>query len=254
MQLDDRTADGVAVLRLAHGKANAFSPAMVGALDALVGELAAAPPRALIMTGRGKFFSAGLDLPALVELDRAAMTAFMRDFEATMQRLYTLPCPVIAAINGHAIAGGCVLALQADVRIAADDPAIKIGLNEVVLGLGLPPHVLESLRAQVPAASLVPIALEGLLLAPGDARTLGLLDETVAPAALEAHALRRARALMAGTPTAFAQIKGALRAPVIAAGRAAEGELERWLGTWFSDEGRAAIAAAVERLRPTSRA
>ena len=249
MRLDRSPPSGVAVLRLEHGKANAIGLAFVAALSARLDELTVAPPRALVITGRGPIFSAGLDLPALLALPRDAMARFIHDFEQVMRRLFTVPVPVIAAINGHAIAGGCVLALQADVRVAAATPSIKLGLNEVAIGLGLPPHVLESLRAQVPASSLVPIALEGRLVAPTEALRLGLIDLVVAPDELEARALARAEALAAGSPIAFAQIKAALRAPAVAAGGRSRDDVDLWLDTWFSDDGQRALTAAVARLK-----
>ena len=86
---------------------------------------------------------------------------------------------MVAAVNGHAIAGGCVLAMQADERIMAEGEG-RIGLNEIQLGLGLPAVILETLRSQVPAATLLPVAVEGELLDPQRARSLGLVQEVVA--------------------------------------------------------------------------
>ena len=249
MRLDPSSTPGVTVLRLEHGKANAIGPEFLVTLSALLDQLAVAPPRALVITGHGGCFSAGLDLPILIGFDRASMAAFMDDFERVMRRVFTAPFPVVAAINGHAIAGGCVLALQADVRLAAAIDTAKLGLNEVTIGLGLPPHVLESLRMQVPATSLVPLALEGRLVSPAEAAGLGLVSEVVPADILELRAVARAAELTASSPIAFAQIKAALRAPALTAGVAARTELERWLDTWFSEPGRAALTAAVQRLQ-----
>src|SRR6266851_5432862 len=134
------------VLRMRAGKANAIGPAWLQRMEALLDEALAARARSLVITGYEGFFSAGLDLPALDALDEQAMGAFMSGFSRTMLRIFELPIPVVAAVNGHAIAGGCVLALQADVRIGATSD-FRIGLNEVQLGIGLPAVVLESLRA-----------------------------------------------------------------------------------------------------------
>src|SRR5215468_9280872 len=120
----------VAVLRLESGKVNAIGPAFLEGLNGLLDGLGDA--KAALVIGRGNSFSAGLDLPALVELDRPAMRGFIGSFDRTMLRLWELPIPLVAAVNGHAIAGGCVLALQADLRLAADREA-KIGLNETQL-------------------------------------------------------------------------------------------------------------------------
>lgn len=226
----------VAVLILERGKANAINGAFLDALDALLGELPGA--RAAVITAPGSIFSAGLDLPALVDLPAEAFAAFMGRFSEVMLRLFELPIPVVAAINGHAIAGGCALALQADARIMAGG---TIGLNEAQLGLGLPPVILEVLQAQVPARSLLPIAIEGRLFAAEEAVRVGLVDAVAA----DARGAAVERALQLATPGAGA-IKTALRAPVAARVRAGGNAL--WTRTWFVPETQARIRAAVARL------
>ncbi len=237
----------VAVLRMRAGKANAIGAAFLSALNARLDELRGA--RALVVVGDGAFFSAGLDLPGLLALDEPAMRQFIDSFGAAMQRLFELPMPVVAAVNGHAIAGGCVLALQADVRIAADGPG-RIGLNEAQLGIGLPPIVVETLRIQVPATSLLPIAQEGKLFAPRDALGLGLVHEVVAADALLPRALERARELAQIPAASYAHIKAALRRPAIDAVRADGGKsVASWVATWFAEGGRERILATVDKLK-----
>ncbi|GAC1346096.1 MAG: enoyl-CoA hydratase/isomerase family protein [Myxococcales bacterium] len=237
-----------ALLRINTGKANAINAAWVARMNGALDEVAAAGSHALVVTGSEAFFSAGLDLPELVGLDRLALFAFMESFNAVMLRLFTLPVPVIAAVNGHAIAGGCVLALQADLRVMADGKG-RIGLTEVPLGIGLPSLVLETLRAQVPPASLLPIAMEGRLLGPAEALQLGLVHEVVAPGELIPRALAHAARLAVLPRHSVAQVKSALRAPAVAALRAtAATESPRWLDLWFSPGGQAGVRAAVARL------
>src|SRR3989442_6470160 len=126
----------VMVLRMRAGKANAIGPAWLDRMETLLDDVLAARGGALVITGYEGFFSAGLDLPALDALDERAMGSFMSGFSRTMLRIFELPMPVVAAVNGHAIAGGCVLALQAHVRIRATSE-FRIRLNEEQLGLGL---------------------------------------------------------------------------------------------------------------------
>ena len=239
---------GVAVLSMRAGKANAMGAAFLERLSAQLDALEASDAAALVLTGEGKSFSSGLDLPEVIGLDRPALERFIRRFSEVMLRVFALPLPVVAAINGHAIAGGCVLALQADVRLAAAGES-RIGLNEVQNGLGLPAVVLETLRCQVPARTLGPVALEGRLLGPQEAHALGLVDEVVPPAQLLAAAVLRATALAALPGPAFRQIKQAIRGPVVEAVHRTQAEdARRWVETAFSAPARARLAEVVARL------
>jgi enoyl-CoA hydratase len=239
---------GVAVLSMRAGKANAIGSAFLDRLSTQLDALAASDAAALVLTGEGKAFSAGLDLPEVTAMDRAGLERFIRHFSEVMLRVFTLPLPVVAAINGHAIAGGCVLALQADVRLASAGES-RIGLNEVQLGLGLPTVVLETLRSQVPASTLGPVALEGRLLGPEEAHALGLVHEVVPPAQLLAAAVLRATALAALPGPAFRQIKEAIRAPVVEAVRRSGAEdARRWVETAFSPPARGRLAEVLARL------
>jgi enoyl-CoA hydratase len=232
-----------------EGKGNAIGAALLLALDAALDELAERAPRAVVLTGSESIFSAGLDLPGLLSLDRSAMRELIGRFSEVMLRLFTVPFPLVAAVNGHAVAGGCVLALQADHRLMTDEPDARIGLKEVALGIGLPSAVIETLRCQVPAASLAPIALEARLLEPREALELGLVDEVVPAGRLLEHARKRAAELGRLPAGAFAQVKSALRAPAVEAIRShGAAEAERWLDTWFSDDGRRLVGETVARL------
>jgi enoyl-CoA hydratase len=239
----------LAILRMQAGKANAMSPETIRRLATLCDEVQASDARALVITGDGRSFSAGLALPQLIELDRATMRAFMAEFKHTMLRVFQLPLPVVAAIDGHAIAGGCVLACQCDVRLAADR-ASKFGVTEVQLGIGLPAVVIETLRLILPASSLLPVALMGGSFEPREALRLGLLDEVVAPEQLLARACERARELATLPTAAYAQVKLAWRRPAVEAIERSDAAVaEQWLDTWFSPEAQARLRAIVERLR-----
>jgi enoyl-CoA hydratase len=239
----------VALLQMNAGKANAMGAEWIAKLDALLDELARSSARAVVLTGYEGFFSAGLELPSLVGLSREDLAAFVERFGAVMLRLFELPRPVVAAINGHAIAGGCVCALQADERLMARGPA-KIGLTEVTIGVGLPAGAIEPLRCQVPASALRPIALEGRVFSADEALALGLVHEVVASEDLLTRALARAEELGKIPPLAFAHTKAQIRRPVAEAVRAAmaSGDTARWLDVWFSPEAQERLAAAVARL------
>src|SRR5688572_3806085 len=169
--------DYVAVLRLEGGKANAMTTALLDRIEELVDQFEHGPGEVAVLTGYGKYFSAGLPINSIVELDRAGMKAFIERFTRTMLRVFTCEKPIVAAINGHAIAGGCVLALMCDYRVMLDDELMWIGLNETQLGIGLPSVVVEPLRAQVPPESIVKIAVQGELFSPRDAHAVKLVHE-----------------------------------------------------------------------------
>lgn len=237
------------ILRMQGGKANAMSPAMIDRLGVLLDEVARSEARGLVLTGDGKAFCAGLALPELIELDRAALRRFMAEFERVLLGLFLLPMPVVAAIEGHAIAGGCVLANQCDVRVVADRP-LHIGLSEVQLGIGLPALVIETLRAFLPPPSLLRVALRGELVGPHDALALGLVEELAPAPALHERACARAREL-AGVPrSAYAQVKRAWRLPIAETiERTSERAAEGWLDLWFADAAQQRLRSVITRLQ-----
>ena len=244
----ERHAD-VALLRMNGGKANAIDATFLSRMAALLDEVQSSGARALVVTGTEQFFCAGLDLPHLLPLSRAGIEAFLEQFNALVLRLFNLPLPMVAAVNGHAIAGGCVLALQADVRIMAEGKA-RIGLSEVPLGLGLPLVVIETLRSQVPLSSLLPIALEGKLLLASEALALGLVHEVAPTGHVLDRALARAQELALLPASSFAQVKASLRRPAIDAIRARSVEDRgAWVELWFSPSGQQGVRAAVARLQ-----
>jgi len=167
-----------------------------------------------------------------------------------MQRVFACEKPIVAAVNGHAIAGGCVLALQCDWRVIADDPSVRIGLNETQLGIGLPSVVIEPLRFAVPPASFVPIALEGQLFSPQEALGLGLVNEVAPAAGLLGRAMAKAQALADLPLAGVAQVKRALRRPALETiARVSAQETELWLDSWFDPAAKMRITAAVQKLK-----
>lgn len=188
---------------------NALGTAM---MTWLVERLAAANGQPVLLTGAGDAFSAGLDLKQVASLDDEGMTAFLRLLERCVSALYLYPGPTVALVNGHAIAGGCVLALACDVRVATDDARARIGLNEVALGVRFPPRVMKMVRDRVPGPSQVPVILGAGLFSPSEALAHGLLD-AISP---DAGPMARARlAALAALPAdAYAAAKRALRGAV----------------------------------------
>lgn len=247
-----RRIDPVTVMTLADGKANAFDVGMLEAITRTIDTVVADGARALVITGDGGFFSGGLALPQIIDLPRPAIRTLMDTLKTAMQRVLEAPLPVVAAINGNAIAGGCVLALMCDERIMISHgtkSTPQIGLKEAQLGLGLPAVVLEVARARVPTTGHTRVMLQGELFDPRGALAVGLVDEVIAPEQFEARALERAAALAATEPVAYAQIKRALVRPLVEAiARHDEAEAEAWLDTWFAPETQRRLRAIVDRI------
>lgn len=188
---------------------NALGTEMLGWL---IAKLSEADGKPLLLAGHGDAFSAGLDLKEITRLDEVAMERFLHLLERAMTALYLYPGPTVAAVNGHAIAGGCVIALACDHRVIADGPSIKIGLNEVALGLRFPPRIFSIVTRRMPAHARSAVLLGGGLTDPEGALRLGLVDE-IAGDAVEVGR-RRLASLAAHPHDAYAAIKRDLRGDV----------------------------------------
>src|SRR5215468_7547836 len=176
---EDRGA--IAVLRMAHGRANALDPEILGALSAAVEAAAGAP--ALVLTGTGAMFSAGVDLKRLAASGPDYPGALIPALVDCFARLFYHPRPVVAAVNGHAIAGGCVLACAADRRIAARGGA-RLGVTELMVGVPFPAIALEIMRGVVPSRHRAEMIYGGRTLSVDEALGRGLVDTVVEPDAL----------------------------------------------------------------------
>src|SRR5262245_9684828 len=228
----------------APGK-NALSTAL---MRAIVGEARSAPGRPLLITGAGDAFSAGLNLKEVAGLDRPGMEAFLGLLDDVIDALYGHPAPTVACVNGHAIAGGCVVALCCDVRVAVDDPRVRIGLNEVPLGPELPPKILALVQRRLPAHALERVVLEGGLHEPRTALSLGLVDEV----ATDVHAsARRWLARLAGLPqSVYAATKRTLRAGALELSAEQRDYFrEHVVPAWCAPETKERVRAALAQRR-----
>jgi enoyl-CoA hydratase len=239
--------DGLALIRLTCGKANALNPRSLAAIERALDEAAGGGARGVVLTGYDRFFSAGLDLVLLYGLERDAMDGFMAWFDAVMLRVFTFPRPVVAAIAGHAVAGGGILALACDARVMGAT-AGKIGLNEIRLGVPFPASALEIVRHVVPAGSVEEILYEGALFDPPVALARGVVTEVVDGDVIEAA--RRTCARLAAAPAgAFERIKAALKGPAVERARATLRPLrDAFVDAWYAPEARRWIGEARARL------
>jgi enoyl-CoA hydratase len=201
----------IAILTMTHGKANALSTAFCDALTGAVRD--ATDARAIVLTGRGRIFSAGVDLPFLLEGGPAYARAFLPSLHRLYETIFFHPKPIVAAINGHAIAGGCVLACATDRRVMAAGSG-RTGVTELLVGVPFPPLAFEIMRYVVAPQFFPSIIFSGATFEPPEATTRGFIDETVAPEALMERAIAAAETLAALSPQAFAITKQQMRQPV----------------------------------------
>lgn len=238
--------DGIAILTLDRPKANAFSPELVSELS----EALAAQDKArgvVLASALPGMFSAGWDLPLIVDRDRAAMERFIGDFSALVRQIFVFGPPIVAALPGHAIAGGLIAAMGADERIAADGKG-KFGLSEVVLGVSVPACLMEPFRHVVGARHMERLAATGENLSVEQALAIGLVDRVVPAGELSARAVERARFLAGLSGAAYAAVKLRSRAAAIARFDQAR-DHDPFLDFWFSDDGQFRIRDMVARLK-----
>lgn len=246
IQLD--VHDGVARLTLAHGRANALDVELLRELPHALEEAGGRAP-AVVLTGQGTVFSAGIDLKRLLAEEPAHVDELLPALVEACAALFFLPRPVVAAVNGHAIAGGGVLTCAADLRLMARGGG-RIGVPELLVGVPFPLVALEIVRSRVAPSRLPELVFRGLTLEAEPAREAGLIDEVVDAESLLETAHERARAL-AGLPAdVFAHTKEQLRAPSrarLAAETAADREFVA--AAWKRAETREGIRTYLERLR-----
>lgn len=238
------------MIRLSRPPANALNPALVQALTAAVADAPASGVRGIVLSGAPGMFSAGLDLPELLPLDRDTITAFWGDFVGLMRVIVDSPVPVAAAITGHSPAGGAVLALCCDYRVMAAGP-FRIGLNEVRVGLPLPAILYDALTHVVGPRQAALLGVEGRLLDSAQALAAGFVDELAPPEAVEAKALDWLNSVLALPATAYSTTRTRARAAIRAAfaDAAAAPAIQAIADSWFSDETQASLQRVVAELR-----
>ena len=238
---------GIAVLTMTHGKANALDIEFCNALSGRVDAFARSEAKALVLTGQGAIFSAGVDLKRVSGGGAPYIRAFLPALHRLYDTVFFCDKPVVAAINGHAIAGGAVLAACADRRILARGGG-RIGVTEMLVGVPFPALAFEVLRFALPPRHLPEFTLGGATYATDAALSRGWVDEAVDPDALLPRALAAARELAALSPLAFVQTKTQIR-QAVAECYASSGEATDKAVTdiWCADETLARIDGYVAR-------
>jgi len=235
-------------LRLDRPPANALSPELIAALREAVEGAPAAGARALVLSGSPGRFSGGLDVPLLIQLDAASIAATWRDFYRLMSALAGSPVPIAAAVTGHAPAGGAVLGLFCDYRVMSEGD-FKIGLNEVPVGIPLPPVIFKAMRRVVGSRQAERLSVQGLLISGDEALRVGLVDELAAPERVIERAIEWCRSLLALPPRAMAVTRNLARADLVALFEEETGaEVESVLEDWFSEETQRTLRELMEKM------
>lgn len=222
---------GVVVLTADRPPANAMDLLLLGELIEVAEKLVNDPPRALVLAGRPGFFSAGADLKLVPGYGPQEQRRMVASINTMALGFYELPCPVIGAMTGHAIAGGLVLALCTDIRIASS--AGRYGLTEVKVGVPYPQAAIGVVAAELAPHAARMLALGNELLSAAECLRLGVFDEVVEPDMVVPRALAIATGLAAFPPEVYARTKNDLRGATAARLRAAAEDdplLASWVG------------------------
>jgi enoyl-CoA hydratase len=206
-------SDRILVLRMAHGKASALDVELCEELQREFEAAAEAPDiRALVLTGTGSIFSAGVDLPRLVNSGKEYVQNFVEALDSMLRALFLFPKPAVAAANGHAIAGGAIMAFACDYRLMSGG---RIGVPEALVGVPFPPLALEVVRFAVPRQHLQPMIYLARTIEAAEAKSMGIIDEVVPPGDLLTRAIAVARQLSEIPLDAFRLTKRQLREPYL---------------------------------------
>jgi enoyl-CoA hydratase/carnithine racemase len=212
--IEQSNKGGIAVLKLAHGKANTMDIELCQAVIEAFRQLRSSAAQAVVLTGQGSIFSAGVDLVRTSDGGPPYVRKFLPVLNAMFDAVFHFPRPVVAAINGHAIAGGCVLACCADRRLMAQGNG-RIGVTELLVGLPFPALAFEIMRL-VTAPRYFPQSIyDGATVISDSGAERGWIHEVVAPAELIERAVASAQILAALPATTFAMTKSQMHAAVI---------------------------------------
>jgi len=236
----------IEVVRLEHGKVNELDLELLLAIGECFGELAQEDARAVVLTGTRKVFSAGADLIRVLNEGEVYVRESLPVLSAAFLSVFSFPRPVVAAINGHAIAGGAVFALACDHRIMSGG---MFGLAELRVGVPFPVAAIEIVRYALGAKGLQEAVYFGENYPAQEAWRRSLVDELVEPDLLLPRALEEAER-MANIPTAsFSHVKAQLRRPVLERiERDAPKHDPDAARIWHSDDARGAIRRFLDDL------
>ncbi|MCB1607513.1 MAG: enoyl-CoA hydratase/isomerase family protein [Xanthomonadales bacterium] len=236
-------------LQLARKPVNALNPALIALLRQAIEQAPSQGIEGIVLSGSPGVFSAGLDVPALVKLDRRQMSAFWSDFSATMRAIACSPVPTVAAITGHSPAGGAVLAIWCDYRVMAEGE-FRIGLNETQVGLAIPPPIIAGLQRLVGPFRGERLVAEGSMLDAGQALACGMVDQLVPLASVTETAVGWLQRHLALPRHAFTANRTAARRDLVQLFEEPTPRiLDDFLDGWFGPQTQTALQALVAQLQ-----
>lgn len=247
--LDQIRHDDILELRLARPPVNALDSGLIRALREAIETAPASGARGIILSGRSGMFSGGLDVPALLQLDRAGMAQTWRDLFGTCAALASSPIPSVAAITGHSPAGGAVLSIFCDYRIMARG-SYRIGLNEVQVGLVVPEPIQRGLRRLVGSYKAERLMVSGTMLDSEQALSAGFVDELVDVDHVVARAQLWLNELLSLPPQAMSGTRQRARADLAGSfGDVDTMNMDEFVDGWFSEESQRILTALVAKLK-----
>lgn len=242
--------DHIATITLSRGKANALNYAMIAELDEMFNNISKDDSVAgVVLTGNAPFFSAGLDLIELYGYNEEEVKNFWVLFLKFTTNLVAFKKPMVAAISGHAPAGGCVMALAADYRIMADGPFV-IGLNEVPVGIIVPNSIFNLYAFWLGTAQASRSLLQGTLFNPKEALAIGLIDEMVNAGSLLTAAERKIKKFIELESNTWQQSKLSIREDLLKSFRADQADfLEKVTTQWWAPATRNLLKTIISNLQ-----
>ncbi len=226
-----------ATITLSRGKVNALNDAVVDELREAFRKSEKDPNvRSVILTGSGKFFSFGFDIPQFLGYSKEEFTRYLTGFSELYTEVFLFPKPVIAALNGHTMAGACMLATACDHRLMVQGKA-KISLNEIGFGSSVFAGSVEMLKFLIGERNAQTMLYSGAMFTAEQAREMGLVDQTVSEGDLLPKARTAAWEFAQKDERAFGSIKKMLRSPVVEAVADREADsIREFVDIWYSPE------------------
>ncbi len=240
-------------IQLDRPPVNALDLDLVNAMTSAIGAAIEQGAEALIFSGRSGLFSAGLDVPALLELDQAGMRRFWDALFGLLKTIADSEVPIVVALTGHSPAGGTVIALFADYRIQADGD-FQLGLNEVQVGLVVPPVIHAALVRLIGAYRAERHLVAGRMISPAEALSIGLVDELAPPEEVVRRALAWCRGLLELPRHSMSGTRRLCRRPLVELFNPPGGlDVDSFVQGWFASETQATLRALVARLKAGGR-